>query len=83
MTDDIFEKNNVSTPAMMEWLQAKLVRLDELNSVEDKKDILSEVKIKLGSLNNRESEQISRNLNFGQLFTQLTSNDRYHDIANF
>ncbi|KZC11496.1 PREDICTED: 26S proteasome non-ATPase regulatory subunit 5 [Dufourea novaeangliae] len=61
---------------MAEWLQSKIVRLGELNSVEEKKDILSEIRIKLGSLNTRESEQIAQNLNFSQFFTQLTSNDR-------
>ncbi|KOC66025.1 26S proteasome non-ATPase regulatory subunit 5 [Habropoda laboriosa] len=61
---------------MTEWLQANIVRLGELNSVEEKKNILSDVKIKLGSLNNRESEQISRNVDLGQLFTQLNSNNR-------
>ncbi|XP_043253995.1 26S proteasome non-ATPase regulatory subunit 5 [Colletes gigas] len=61
---------------MAEWLQLRIVRLGELDSIKEKEDILSEIKIKLGSLNNRESEQVSRNLDFGQLFTQLTSNDR-------
>ncbi|PBC30609.1 26S proteasome non-ATPase regulatory subunit 5 [Apis cerana] len=61
---------------MADWLEQKIVRLGELNNVEEKKDILSEIKIKLESLNNRETEQISRNVDFSQLFTQLTSNDR-------
>ncbi|CAD1469938.1 unnamed protein product, partial [Heterotrigona itama] len=64
------------TPAMADWLQSKIVRLGELSSVEEKKAILSDIKIKLGNLNNRETEQISRNVDFNQLFTQLTSNDR-------
>lgn len=67
---------------MAEWLQLKIARFGELSSVEEKQDILTEIKIKLRSLNNIESEQVSRSLDFGQLFTQLTSNDRYHDIAN-
>ncbi|XP_043795396.1 26S proteasome non-ATPase regulatory subunit 5 [Apis laboriosa] len=61
---------------MADWLEQKFVRLGELNNVEEKKDILSEIKIKLESLNNRETEQISRNVDFSQLFTQLTSNNR-------
>ncbi|XP_033327939.2 26S proteasome non-ATPase regulatory subunit 5 [Megalopta genalis] len=61
---------------MAEWLQSKIVRLSELNSVEEKKDILAEIKIRLRCLSNRESEQVSHNLDYGQLFTQLTSNDR-------
>ncbi|CAL7947864.1 unnamed protein product [Xylocopa violacea] len=61
---------------MAEWLQMKIVRISELTSFEEKKDVLAEIKIKLGSLNNRETEQISRSLDFGPLFTQLTSNDR-------
>ncbi|XP_050577672.1 26S proteasome non-ATPase regulatory subunit 5 [Bombus affinis] len=61
---------------MAEWLQSKIVRFCELNNVEEKHNILSDVKIKLGSLNNRETEQISRNVDFSLLFAQLTSNDR-------
>lgn len=68
---------------MAEWLQSKLVRLGELNSDEERKDILADIKIKLGILNNRDAEQICRTTDFGQLFSQLTSSDRYHDNANF
>lgn len=68
---------------MADWLQSKIVRLGELSSVEEKKAILSDIKIKLGNLNNRETEQISRNVDFNQLFTQLTSNDRYHNSTDF
>lgn len=68
---------------MADWLEQKIVRLGELNNLEEKKDILSGIKIKLESLNNRETEQISRNVDFSQLFTQLTSNDRYHNNSNF
>ncbi|XP_076285992.1 26S proteasome non-ATPase regulatory subunit 5 [Lasioglossum baleicum] len=60
---------------MAEWLQSRIVRLGELNSVEEKKDVLTEIKIRLGSLNNRESEQVARTLDYGQLFTQLTLDD--------
>ncbi|XP_003699936.1 26S proteasome non-ATPase regulatory subunit 5 [Megachile rotundata] len=68
---------------MTEWLQSRIVRLSELQDVEEKKNILSEIKIKLGNLGNREVEQISRNVDFGQLFTQLTSNDRevIHEVC--
>ena len=62
--------------AMAEWVQMKICRLSELSDVEEKKNVLSEIKIKLGNQNNREAEQISRNVDFRQLFTQLTSNDR-------
>ena len=68
---------------MADWLQSKIVRLGELSNIEEKKTILSDIKIKLGNLNNRETEQISRNVDFNQLFTQLTSNDRYHNSTNF
>ncbi|XP_076232215.1 26S proteasome non-ATPase regulatory subunit 5 [Calliopsis andreniformis] len=61
---------------MAEWLQSKLVRLGELENNEEKKDILAEIKIKLGTLNDRNTEQICRTVDFGQLFSQLTSNDR-------
>lgn len=68
---------------MAEWLQSKIVRFCELNNVEEKHNILSDIKIKLGSLNNRETEQISRNVDFSLLFAQLTSNDRYHNNTDF
>ncbi|CAK9810296.1 26S proteasome non-ATPase regulatory subunit 5 [Anthophora plagiata] len=60
---------------IMEWFQEKIVRFGELNSVKEKKDILLEMQIKLGSLNNREIEEIFR-ADFGQLFTLLNSNER-------
>ncbi|CAK9812771.1 26S proteasome non-ATPase regulatory subunit 5 [Anthophora quadrimaculata] len=59
----------------MEWFQEKIVRFSELNSVKEKKDILLEMQIKLGSLNNKEIEEIFR-ADFGQLFTLLNSNER-------
>ncbi|XP_054007975.1 26S proteasome non-ATPase regulatory subunit 5 [Hylaeus anthracinus] len=60
---------------MAELLQSKIARLGELSSAEEKHNILSEIKIKLGSLNNTEAEQVSRHLDIGPLFTQLTTND--------
>lgn len=68
---------------MAEWLQLNIFHLSELNDVEEKKNVLSEIKIKLGNQSNREAEQISRNVDFGQLFTQLTSNDRYNKNDSF
>ncbi|CAK9821826.1 26S proteasome non-ATPase regulatory subunit 5 [Anthophora retusa] len=59
----------------MEWFQEKIVRFSELNSLKEKKDILLEMQIKLGSLNNKEIEEIFR-ADFGQLFTLLNSNER-------
>ncbi|XP_011168763.1 26S proteasome non-ATPase regulatory subunit 5 [Solenopsis invicta] len=61
---------------MTEWYQAKILRLCELNNVEDKKDILTDIKIKFGTLNNRDAEQIARSLDYGPFYSQLTSNDR-------
>lgn len=64
---------------MTEWYQAKILRLCELNNVEEKKDILTDIKIKFGSLNNRDAEQVARNLDYESLFSQLTSSNRYDD----
>ncbi|XP_033184534.1 26S proteasome non-ATPase regulatory subunit 5 [Bombus vancouverensis nearcticus] len=61
---------------MAGWLELAIVRFCELNNVEEKHNILSNIKIKLGNLSNRETEQISRNADFSLLFAQLTSNDR-------
>ncbi|KAL0106690.1 hypothetical protein PUN28_015323 [Cardiocondyla obscurior] len=61
---------------MTEWYQARILRLCELNNVEDKKDILTDIKIKFTALNNRDAEQVARSLNYGPLYSQLTSNDR-------
>lgn len=68
---------------MGEQLQAKLLRLGELNNDEEKKEILTEIGIVVKTLRNRHAEQINCTFDFGQLFAQLTSNDRYHDNANF
>lgn len=66
-------------PTMAEWYQAKILHLCELNNVEDKKDVLTDIKIKFGTLNNRDAEQVARSLDYGPLYSQLTSNDRYDD----
>lgn len=64
---------------MTEWFSSKIVRLNELNDVEPKKEILLEMGIKLQSLTHRDLEDVARNLDFSGLFSQLTSNDRYVD----
>ncbi|XP_072743888.1 26S proteasome non-ATPase regulatory subunit 5 [Anoplolepis gracilipes] len=61
---------------MTEWYQAKILRLCELNNVEEKKDVLTDIKIKFSSLNNRDAEQIARNLDYELLYSQLTSSNR-------
>jgi len=64
---------------MTEWYQAKILRLCELNNIDDKKDVLMDIKIKFGALNNRDAERIARSLDYGPFYSQLTSNDRYDD----
>ncbi|XP_014469017.1 PREDICTED: 26S proteasome non-ATPase regulatory subunit 5 isoform X1 [Dinoponera quadriceps] len=64
---------------MTEWYQAKISRLCELNNVEEKRDVLTDIKIKFGSLSNRDAEQVARCLDYGPLYSQLTSSDRYDD----
>lgn len=64
---------------MTEWYQTKISRLCELNNVEEKKDVLTDIKIKFGSLSNRDAEQVARSLDYGPLYSQLTSSDRYDD----
>ncbi|XP_012062164.1 PREDICTED: 26S proteasome non-ATPase regulatory subunit 5 [Atta cephalotes] len=61
---------------MAEWYQAKILHLCELNNVEDKKDVLTDIKIKFSALNNRDAEQIARSLDYRPFYSQLTSNDR-------
>jgi len=69
----------VNEPTMTEWYQAKILRLCELNNIEEKKDVLTDIKIKFGSLNNRDAEQVARNLDYESLFSQLTPSNRYDD----
>ncbi|XP_076673763.1 26S proteasome non-ATPase regulatory subunit 5 isoform X1 [Andrena cerasifolii] len=64
------------TPTMGEQLQTKLLRLGELNNNEEKKEILTEIGIVVKTLRSRHAEQINCTFDFGQLFAQLTSNDR-------
>lgn len=64
---------------MTEWYQAKILRLCELNNAEEKKDILTDIKIRFGGLSNRDAEQIARDLDYKPLYSQLTSSDRYDD----
>ncbi|KMQ92678.1 26s proteasome non-atpase regulatory subunit 5-like protein [Lasius niger] len=62
---------------MTEWYQAKILRLCELNNVEEKKDVLTDIKIKFGNLNNRDAEQVARSLDYEPLYSQLrSSSDR-------
>lgn len=68
---------------MTEWYQTKISRLCELNNVEEKKDVLTDIKIKFGSLGNRDAEQVARSLDYGPLYSQLTSSDRYNDRCIF
>jgi len=69
----------VNEMTMTEWYEAKILRLCELNNIEEKKDILTDIKIKFGSLNNRDAEHIARSLDYEPLYSQLTSSDRYRD----
>lgn len=64
---------------MTEWYQAKISRLCESDDVEEKKDVLADMMIKFGSLSNRNAEQVARSLDYGPLYSQLTSSDRYDD----
>ena len=62
----------------MEWYQTRILYLYEFNNVDEKKDILMDIKIKFGSLNNRDAEQVARCLDYRLFYSQLTStNDRY------
>jgi len=69
--------NIVNETTMTQWYQAKILRLCELNNIEEKKDILTDIKIKFASLNNRDAEHIARSLDYEPLYSQLTSSDRY------
>ena len=62
---------------MTDWFLAKINRFGELSDVDEKKELLTEIKIKLMSLSNRELEPVAGNLDLGKLFSQLTSHDRY------
>lgn len=68
---------------MTDWYQEKISRLCELNNAEEKKDVLTDIKIKFSSLNNRDAEQIARNLDYKPFYLQLTCNDRYNDTDKF
>lgn len=61
---------------MAEWFQARITRLTELTDLEQKKDVLTDIKIKLGSLNNREAGQLLETLNMTPMYTQLATNDK-------
>ncbi|XP_043677113.1 26S proteasome non-ATPase regulatory subunit 5 [Vespula pensylvanica] len=61
---------------MAEWFQIKVDRLVKVNNNEEKKDILTEIKIKLGSCSHAEIEAIARSLDTGSLFLLFSSNDR-------
>ncbi|KAL6448105.1 hypothetical protein ACFW04_000261 [Cataglyphis niger] len=56
---------------MTEWYQAKILRLCELNNVEERDDIVIDIKIKFNSLNYSDRRQIARNLDYEPLFLQL------------
>lgn len=62
---------------MTDWFIAKINRLIELRDVEEKKELLAEIKIKLLGLTNIELNSVSKNLDLGKIFTQLTSQDKY------
>ena len=64
---------------MPNWFLAKINRFGELSGVEEKKELLAEMKIKLMGLSNHELEPVAGNLDLGKLFSELTSNDRYND----
>lgn len=76
-------KSEVIFWIMTDWFVAKIDRLIKLNDVEEKKEILTEIKIKLLSLSNNDLDSISKNLDLGKIFTQLSSQDRYNDFAYY
>lgn len=61
---------------MAEWFLTKLNRFGDLNEIQAREEILTEIKIKFASLNANEAAEITRNLDLSRLFSQLTSNDR-------
>lgn len=61
---------------MDEWFSTKLNRFSDLSDVRAREEILTEIKIKVGSLNSNEAAEVTRNLNLSRLFSQLTSNDK-------
>ncbi|XP_043476819.1 26S proteasome non-ATPase regulatory subunit 5 [Leptopilina heterotoma] len=61
---------------MTDWFVAKINCLIKLNNVEEKKELLAEIKIKLLGLTNNDLESVSRNLDLGKVFSQLTFQDR-------
>ncbi|XP_001605001.1 26S proteasome non-ATPase regulatory subunit 5 [Nasonia vitripennis] len=61
---------------MAEWFLTKLNRFGDLNEVQAREEILTEIKIKFANLNANEAAEITRNLDLSRLFSQLTSNDR-------
>lgn len=65
---------------MSQWYTSKLVRLSELSD-EMKRDVLSEMTIKLRSLGRSELEDLTCNIDFTGLFAHLTSDDRFDDKA--
>lgn len=62
---------------MTDWFLAKINRFGELSDVEEKKELLTEIKIKLTGLSDRELEPVAGNLDLGKLFSLLTSHDRH------
>lgn len=61
---------------MDEWFSTKLNRFSDLNDVRAREEVLTEIKIKIGSLSSNEAAELTRNLDLSRLFTQLTSNDK-------
>ena len=62
---------------MTDWFSEKIARLSDLNDDEEKRNLLSTMRIKLSSLTPRELDEIACNLDLTGLFAQLTSNDRF------
>lgn len=65
---------------MTEWYQAKILRLCELNNVEEREDIVIEIKLKFNSLNSySDLRQIARNLDYEPLILQLPLTNIFDD----
>ena len=62
---------------MAEWYLIKLNRFVDLNDIQQREEILTEMKIKFANLSANESKEIARNLDLSRLFYQLTSNEKY------
>lgn len=61
---------------MDEWFSTKLNRFTDLSDVREREEVLTELKIKFGSLKSNEASEVTRSLDLSKLFSHLTSNDK-------